>query len=279
MRLEVRDEGRRWRAELALDFRRERDRTVVRQRRFGPLVVQRALYPEGPDPCHAVVLHPPGGIAGGDELHLRLELGPGSHALVTTPGAGRWYRTSGLEASHRVSIRVDKARLEWLPQETIVYDAARARMVTEVDLRDGGRFLGWEILCLGRSASGERFERGAIQQRTTIRRDGKLVWSERGLLAGADPLLASPLGMRNRTVLATLLLAGDTATETLAACRAVAPEEDGAEAGLSCFEGLVLARYLGRSSERAKRWLQALWRILRPAGLGREAEIPRIWNT
>ncbi|AKU92440.1 Urease accessory protein UreD [Vulgatibacter incomptus] len=243
-------------------------------------MVQRALYPEGPDPCHAVVLHPPGGIAGGDDLRLRLELGPGSHALVTTPGAGRWYRTTGLEASQRVSIVADGATIEWLPQETIVYDAARARMETEVELRGGGRFLGWEILCLGRTASGERFERGAIRQRTIIRRDGKLVWSERGALTGGDPLLASALGMRGRSVLATLILAGDApGPDAIAACRAIAPEEDGADTGLSCFEGLVLARYLGRSSERAKRWLRALWRILRPAGLGREAEIPRIWNT
>ena len=227
------DSGARgWNAQLSLRFAHEDGRTIVRQRRSGPLLMQKPLYPEGPELCHAVVLHPPGGIAGGDRLEMALELGAGSHALVTFPGATRWYRSAGPEAMQQVTIRAHDAAIEWLPPETIVYDAARARSELTVELSGKARFLGWEILCLGRTASGEKFARGVFRQRTTIRRDGRLLWSDRTCFEGGDQLLDSPVGFASRTIAASFVLAGPPPdAEALAACRAVVPTEPGGGPG------------------------------------------------
>jgi urease accessory protein len=270
----------RWPAHLALSFHAARGRTTLARRHSGPLVVQKALYPEGPAVCQAVVIHPPGGLAGGDELALALELAPGSHAQLTTPGAGKWYRSEGQEASQRLVAHIEGAHLEWLPQETILFDAAHARMTSEIELHGKARYLGWEILCLGRRAAGEHFSRGALRQRTTIRHDGRLLWGERCHLGGGSALLSSPVGLDGRTVVGTLILAGLTVdAPLLTACRAVRPGEAGARAGLSAWSGMLLARYLGDSGEGARRYLTALWRMLRPPFCGREAVPPRIWST
>lgn len=175
---------------------------------------------------------------------------------------------------------IEDASLEWLPQETIFFDGAAARMSTEIELRGHARYLGWEILCLGRRAAGESFSRGQIRQVTRIRKDGRQLFCERNHLVGKGPLLSSPVGLHGRTVTATLLSAGVTVNaDTLASCRGVRPEGGEARVGLTAFPGLLVARYLGDSSEEARRYFIELFRILRPAQLGREAVLPRIWST
>lgn len=269
-----------WQAELALAFARRGDASILAQRRHrGPLRVQKALYPEGEAVCQAIVLHPPSGVAGGDRLHIAAEVGAGAHAQLTTPGAGKWYRSAGAEASQHLDFSVAPgAVLEWLPQESIVFSGAVARMDSRVRLAGDARFIGWEILCLGRAAAGERFERGRLHLATRIERDGRPLWLERGALAGNDPLLASPAGWAGASVCGTLLLAAPQQLEWLAACRATAPA-DGARHGLTALPGLLIARYLGDNSEAARLWFARLWEILRPAALGRTAVTPRIWNT
>jgi urease accessory protein len=271
-----------WQARLELDFVRRAERTVLAGRRHqGPLRVQKALYPEGPGVCQVLVLHPPSGIAGGDELSLAVDLAAGAHSLLTTPGAGKWYRSAGPWARQALDFRVaENAALEWLPQETIVFDGARGRLESRVRLAPGARYLGWEILCLGRRASGERFDRGELRLDTRIERAGGTIWLERGRLAGGDPLLESPAGLDGFSVCATLLAAGATAgAELLAACRAVASADTAAKHGITTMDDLLVARYLGHSSEAARHWLTALWALLRPVLLGRDAVPPRIWNT
>src|SRR5262245_47867081 len=154
-----------WQARLELRFRAARDRTVLAERRhLGPLVVQRPFYPEG-GICHVYLVHPPGGIVGGDALELQVQAEPGSHALITTSAATRFYRAGPHpHASLRQTLHVQDATLEWLPQETIVFDGARARSRTQVHLQGTSRFLGWEILCLGRPANAERFLHGDLHQ-------------------------------------------------------------------------------------------------------------------
>jgi urease accessory protein len=260
-----------WKAELHLAFEQRAGRTVLAGRRHdGPLVVQKPLYPEGDAVCHAIVVHPPAGIAGGDELELAARAGEGAHALLTTPGAGKWYRSGGPWASQALRFDVDGA-LEWLPQETIVFEGARARLETEVRLRGAARFLGWEILCLGRTGSGERFGKGEVQLDTKLYRDDKLLWLERGRIEGGGALLDSPAGLQGRPVCGTLVASG--APFDLAACRAV----EGV--AVTQLPGVLLARYLGDSSEGAKRLFTQLWMVLRPALFGREAQPPRIWRT
>ncbi|MEW6676753.1 MAG: urease accessory protein UreD [Pseudomonadota bacterium] len=271
-----------WIARLDLGFQRRGGDTVLfRRQHQGPLRVQKALYPEGGAVCHAIVLHPPSGIAGGDELAIRVEVAGGAHALLTTPGAGKWYRSAGPRAVQRLAFQVaDGGRLEWLPQESIVFDGARAEMDLEIDLAGSGRYLGWEVLCLGRRASGEHFDQGGVGLLTRMRRDGKPFWLERGRLAGNDPLLASPAGLAGFTVAGTLLACGGKVpAEVLAACRERVPREAGARYGLSQLPDLLVARYLGHGSESARHWFTGLWGLLRPHLMGREAVMPRIWNT
>ena len=154
-----------WRAELALRFARRDAATLLAQRQHaGPLRVQKALYPEGESVCHAIVLHPPSGIVGGDELSIRVALEAQGHALLTTPGAGKWYRSAGPWANLHNHFEVAAgACLEWLPQETIFFNGCRAAIDSEIRLAPGARYLGWDAWCLGRSASGERFTQGAVQ--------------------------------------------------------------------------------------------------------------------
>lgn len=273
-----------WHAALHLAFARTGERTVLRDNRHhGPLRVQKALYPEGEGVCQAIVLHPPSGIAGGDHLLISATVGAGAHAQLTTPGAGKWYRSGGPEASQRIELTVEEgAALEWLPQETIVFDGARARMETRVRLAADSRFIGWDILCLGRAAAGERFEHGRFDLLCRVERGGAPIWLERGGFDGADPMLASPAGWAGHGVGGTLLCAFPDlprqAAGLLEALRAIAPS-DGASHGITALPGVLVARYLGDNSEAARLWFARLWQTLRPACCGRPAVPPRIWNT
>ena len=271
-----------WRARLSLGFQRREAATILaRREHVGPLRIQKALYPEGEAVCHAIVLHPPSGIVGGDELEIDVTVGPGAHALLTTPGAGKWYRSAGAWASQRLGFAVEaQGVLEWLPQETIVFDAARAAMRSTVDLADDARFIGMEVLCLGRRASGEKFTEGALRLDTRIRRAGRPVWLERGLLEGGSDLLDAAAGLAGFSVSGTFLAAASGVEPgLLAACRDIPIHETGARHGITALPEILVARYLGHSSEAARQWFVALWQALRPALIGREAQLPRIWNT
>jgi len=269
-----------WRADLALDYEWRAARTVLAGRRHdGPLVVQKPFYPEGDEVCHSIIVHPPAGIAGGDELRLTASAGVRARALLTTPGAGKWYRSAGPWARQRLVFDVAAAAsLEWLPQETIVFDGARADMATEVQLQGDAGFIGWEVLCLGRTASAERFDNGECRTRTRIYRDGRLLWLERGVLAGGEDALNATAVLAGQPIVGTLIAAAPVLTsEALIACRKPVPESG--EAAVSLLPGLLVARYLGASSEAAKRYFIALWRVLRPTVVGRAAHEPRIWRT
>ncbi len=267
-----------WCASLSLGFERRADRTVLAAKRHeGPLLVQKPLYPEGGAVCHAIVVHPPGGVAGGDALEIALDSGPGAHALLTTPGAGKWYRSSGAEAAQAIEIQAS-GTLEWLPQESIVFDGALARMQTRVRLARQARYIGWEIVCLGRSGSGERFARGACRIETRLEREQRLLYFERASIEGGAALLRASAGLAGHPVFGTLLASAPGFGRGLVdECRRQAPAKG--EGAVTLLPGVLVARYLGGSSEAAKRYFTALWGVLRPALAGREACEPRIWRT
>ena len=270
-----------WLARLELEYAIAGTRTaLVRRSHIGPLVVQKPLYPEGPDVCHTLILHPPGGIAGNDTLAVDVKLNAGAQVLITMPGATKWYRTQDAAATQRLRVKVEAgATLEWLPPETIVFDRAAARMHTSIGLAAGGAYLGWEILCLGRTASGEKFAAGDIRQTTEISAAGELIWSERCRIDGGSPLLTSAAGLGGAPVSAIMLAAGkNVAPELVAQCRSI--KLDGAaRSGITAMQNIFIARYLGRSSEQAKCYFIDLWRLLRPFFAGRAAVTPRIWTT
>ncbi|HEX9787859.1 MAG TPA: urease accessory protein UreD [Candidatus Binatia bacterium] len=264
---------------MAIDYERRGQRTVLAARRHdGPLAVQKALYPEGDEVCHTIIVHPPGGIAGGDEIDIAIRVRAQGQALLTTPGAGKWYRSAGPRARQRLAFDVEPgAVLEWLPQETIIFNGALAEMDTEVRLCGDGCFIGWEIFCLGRTGSGEKFTQGVCRARTSIQRDGKPLWLERADLSGAAAMM-SPAIMAGEPVAGTMVIAGPELVESLLGpCRAAKPRS-GAGA-VTLLPGLLVGRYLGASSEAAKHYFMQLWQIARPAVSGREAVEPRIWRT
>ncbi len=269
-----------WRARLELGFAKADGRTrLVRRAHEGPLVVQKPLYPEGDDVCQCIVVHPPGGIAGGDDIELRVDVESGAHAQLTTPGATRWYRNAGADAAQRIVFSVaDGGVLEWLPQGTIVFDGAHAATATRVELTGTASYLGWDVICLGRTESSERFTKGRWRQRCDILRDGALIWSERMVLGGNSPWLSSPAGLNRAPVFGTFVAVFATFDDAiLNACRATAPAEgDGA---VTRLPGSLVARYRGASSESAHAYFSALWSIVRPVVAGRAAIIPRIWRT
>jgi urease accessory protein len=270
----------RWEAALSLEFARRDGRSLLARRsQRGPLAVQKTLHPEGDGVCHALVLHPPGGICAGDELTIDVQAGQGAHALLTTPGAGKFYRSSGGRATQHLNFRIEHgAALEWLPQETIVFDGACAALSTRINLADSAAFIGWEVLCLGRTAAGERFRGGLLTTNTRIATEGKTLWLERGRIEGGSRLLDSPAGLAGHPVTATLLATHHgKGPELLNSLRRCAPADG--TAGVTCLPRFLVGRYLGPSAQSARHYFVALWQILRPALVGREAVLPRIWNT
>ena len=123
--------------------------------------MQKALYPEGERVCQAIVLHPPSGIAGGDQLHIAASVAQGAHALLTTPGAGKWYRCGGAEPRRRVDLVARRGRYGGMAAAGNHRLRRRAGAHGDpVALAADSRFIGWEMLCLGRAAAGERFANG-----------------------------------------------------------------------------------------------------------------------
>ncbi len=266
-----------WQAGIELGFEARNGRTLLAHRaRFGPLAVQRPFYPEG-ELCHVYLLHPPGGVAGGDRLNIRVEAAAGARALITTPGAGKFYRSAGPLAEQRVHMKVaEGASLEWLPQENILYPGADLRMETRIELAPGARFIGWEIHCLGLPANDETFREGRAAIGCRIERAGKPLLIERLVIAGEQDL-QGPAGLRGQPVVGTLFATCEDEA-LLQRCRDNLHGTD-IEAGATLLDDLLVVRRLAPSTAAARASFAELWRLLRPEVLGREAVQPRIWLT
>ena len=271
-----------WQAELSLGYQRRGERTVLASRsQRGPLTVQKSLYPEGDEVCHTILLHPPGGIAGGDELAIRASAEAGAHALLTTPGAAKWYRSQGREAKQRIVLNVAAgATLEWLPLETIVFSGARADSEIQLQLARDARLVLWDIVCLGRPACAEPFDHGYWRQRLQLQRDGELLFAEYTDLAGGDALLDSPVGLAGQPVYGSLLLAGCVIDDNLLAELRQRLDESGLKAGITLLQpDLLLARAIGPQTETVRAALTKVWQGLRHLLLAHADTTPRIWNT
>jgi urease accessory protein len=270
-----------WDARLDLTFRRDGGRSILAKRSsYGPLALQKALYPEGEGVCHAILLHPPGGIAGGDRLGIDIDVGQGCHALLTTPGATKWYRTIGPEASQSTRIAIGSdAICEWMPQENIFFNATASRNIIGVELGARAVFCGWDVMCLGRTASGERFDAGRIRQHIHVSREAGPIFEELGVIEGGSAVLESPAGMAGYPVCGTFLVAGvAVGREALEYCRNVVPQGD-CKWGVSAMGDLFVARCLAKSGEVARNYFLQMWRRLRPDYARVPGRVPRIWAT
>lgn len=239
-------------------------------------MVQRPFY-ERDGTCQVYVLHPPGGVVGGDELELGATLGAGARALLTTPAASKIYASQRHRAQQRQRFSIAAgASLEWLPQETIVYDGARFHGELSVELAPGAHFSGWEITCVGRDAHG--FRSGEYSQRWLLSRGERPLWGERAAFRGDDPFLTAAWGLAGRPVMGTFVSTG--ADPSLA--DTIREELDGSDeswTSVTCMRDVLVARYLGYSAETAKRAFARAWAHVRRSTQGRSAEAPRIWAT
>lgn len=274
-----------WHGRLDLHYRREGERTRLHDRHRGPLRVLQSLYPESPAVCHNVLVHPPGGIVGGDVLELVAEVEAGAHALLTTPGAARFYRSAGDEAQQSTLARVGAGgRLEWLPLETICHRGARGSNRLRFELAPGAEMIGWDLLALGLPASGEAFDRGRFVQQIEL----PGAWLERGILDGADTqLLRSPLGLAGRSVTGTMWLAAGEALAPArrdalieAAREVVAVDGLASTAGVTApNERVVVLRALAPRVEPMMKLMVAVWKRWREAAWRLAPCAPRIWSS
>jgi urease accessory protein len=273
-----------WEARLRLQFARNAaGKTLLTEREHeGPLRVQKALYPEGDAVCHAVLLHPPGGIAGGDQLQISAHLLPEAQVLITTPGATKWYKANGASASQQISLNLAAgSHLDWLPQDAIFFEACDARSSITVDLDPDASFFGWELQQLGRS---EGWPTGQIQLNTTLNCRGQALWLEQALIKANSPLLKSSQGLANYPVMASCWAVGKTLNMTH--CEALQSQlnwTDGARAGASFIKqsgmGLVVLRLLAQDAETARAVLINAWQQLRQPLSGHLPAAPRLWKT
>ena len=278
-----------WPATLQLDYRCDTligaPRTVVHDRHDGPLRILASLYPESPVVCHNVLVHPPGGIVGGDTIAITARLAPHCHALVTTPGATRFYRSAGVAATQALDARLaDGARLEWLPLETIAHSGCSAENRMRFELAAGAEMIGWDLLALGLPASNEPFERGRFTQQIEL----PGCWLERAVIDAEDKhLLDSKLGWAGQRVLGTMWFAAGSALaperrETLldAARLLCADHTLRATAGVTSAHAKVLTlRVLSARVEPAMTLLTRVWARWRELAWALPACAPRVWRT
>lgn len=266
-----------WQAELTLHFAARANKTVLAERhRHGPLAIQRPFYPED-DVCHAYILHPPGGVVGGDQLNINLYVEANSHALLTTPGATKFYRSGGQQAHQQQHFNVSGA-LEWLPQENIFFPGANSRLSTHIYLEADAAYIGWEVQCLGRPVINERFKKGQLILSTHLYRDDAPLFVD-CLSIGCEQDLHGIAALRGHPVMATML----ATPATQGALELVRPlcevESIQGHAGVTLMNDVLIVRYLGDSTAEAHELLRTAWKIIRPLVANRSAVTPRIWNT
>jgi urease accessory protein len=270
-----------WHGQLQLDFDHRQGETIVScSQAQAPLKFQRPFYPEGKSVCHGVMLHTAGGVVGGDRLSTQIRLNPNAHALLTTAAATKIYG-SNLESNQTIHIQVDEsACLEWLPQETILFDGARYRQNLRVELAPLATWMGWEMTRLGRSARGEKFLSGEWRSHTEVWQAGRLLWVDPQWLLGGNEMLQSSHGLAGFPVVGSFVFMGqEVSKEWVEAVRsrwASASDLPG-EIGVTRLMNGLLCRYRGSSTTAARQRFMEAWDVLRCQFLGRSSCVPRVW--
>lgn len=272
-----------WNATLELDYTRQAGKTVAHFRHSGPLRILQSLYPEGDAICHNVIVHPPGGLVGGDTLDLKFSVGAGAHGLVTTPGATRFYRSAGEPALQRTQLTLEPgARMEWLPLEAICYSGCLAENRLSMALAPGAELIGWDVTALGLPGAHQPFEAGRFVQHIEV----PGLWLERGRIdAGDHRLMNSPLGLAGQRCMASIFfvagspLARNRRQDALDLAREVIDAHAlAASAGATSPDGqVVIVRALAPLVEPAMDLMKRVWAAWRGHFWQLPAPRPRIW--
>ncbi len=269
-----------WHAALNLEFARRLERTVlVRRHHYGPMVIQKTLYPEGDTATHGVILHPPGGVAGGDSLKMDVTLADKSQVLLTTPGATKWYKSAGRLASQNLFFQLaEQSQMEWLPQENIIFNGAQVSLNTDISLAADARLATWEIVSMGRRASGETWQQGQFRQCLTIKRQQRLIWKETTVMGPDSKVLSALAGLNGYAVFGSFIIAAGTVPAAIIEqCRAISV--NAGAFGVTALPEIFAARYIGNCPQLARQYFEQLWCCLRPWYAGANVVRPRIWAT
>ena len=274
-----------WHAHLQLDYTHTAAKTLARHQHDGPLRILQSLYPEGDAVCHNVLVHPPGGLVGGDTLNINITASGQSHGLITTPGATRFYKSDGELALQRTQIQLhDESRLEWLPMEAICYNRCLAQNELRIDLGAEAEFIGWDVTAFGLPHAKLPFEQGRFRQHIEV----PGVWLERGLLDAQDTrLMKGPVGLGGNCCIASIFfvtgskLGRARKQQALDAARAVIDDHPlRATAGAtSPNDRVIVVRALAPMVEPAMQLLRGVWAAWRAQLWHQPAVNPRIWMT
>jgi len=264
-----------WKAELKLGFVQGEKKTVLAQRsHYGPLTVQRPFYPEG-EVCHVYILHPPGGIVAGDQLSIDVQVDSQAKALITTPGAGKIYRSDGEKAYQKLSFNIKQdAILEWLPQETIVFEGAKLDSVVNVELANNARFMAWEILVLGRPAANEGFSQGEAILNWHINREGKPLFLEKMRLD--TQAFTARWGLQGCASSGTFFATG-ASKENLEAVRTLIADTTGQ--GVTLIDDLLICRATADKTQIIRQFFENVRELIRNDIVQQQPYTPRIWAT
>ena len=267
-----------WIAELELRFSKSKSKTFLSTRKhIGPLTIQRPFYPEG-DLCHLYLLHPPGGIVGGDQLSIEVNTDSNSSALLTTPGATKVYRTSDHKHStiNQNFIVAEDSSFEWLPMETIVFPGANSQFSSKLLLSGNARIAAWEVYCLGRPAINESFDFGSLNFSLELWRDGMPILLDKLMIDKTE--LESVVGLRGFPVFGTFIIS-KTNKKVLETVRTMMIETESCVTGVTQIEDIIIVRSLAKKTYLMQDLFKKIWQTVRPLVFNREATIPRIWAT
>jgi urease accessory protein len=281
-----------WQARLELgfemqDFEVQAARTILRHRKhIGPLRVQKALWPEDNGICHAILVHPPAGIAGGDALEIDVQAGAHSHAVLTTIGAGKWYGSDGRLAEQSVHLRVgEQAVLEWLPQEVMLYDSARVNSHVRIDLAQSSCLMAWDMLLIGRASRDEYFTDGLYNSQTQIWQGEQLLLDDRLAIAGGDRWLTSPLGLAGHRLMGTFWAVAPDTHRSAQQMDALIDQmyelivRSKIPMAITRLDHLLVMRYVGDDARQCLDGFAAMRASLRRAWLDLDEAYLRIWRT
>ncbi|MDS3861503.1 urease accessory protein UreD [Thermosynechococcaceae cyanobacterium BACA0444] len=269
-----------WRGDLRLGYRWHHDRTeVIQAYAKAPLRIQRPFYPESPQVCHSVMLHTAGGMVGGDRLNVQLDLQAQAQVLLTTAAASKVYRAPIHPVSQTIELNIaPQACLEWLPQDTIIFNQARYHQSMRVNLAPGGLWLAWEMTRFGRTAREEIFTAGNWQSHTEVWQDGLPLWIDRQWLPGTSETFYGLHGLNGCPVVGSLVFIGQEVSSTVIQEARVLWPGPLTDIGVSRLAAGMICRYRGQDRGAAQAWFIAVWGLLRVLFLGRVVCVPRVWG-
>ncbi len=242
----------------------------------------RAMFPqyEADDIKQAVLVTTSGGLTGGDRLAISIAAEPGARAFVTTQAAEKIYRSTGALTEIAVSLRLaEGAWLEWLPQETILFEGARFRRDTAVHVRRDARLIAGEIVVFGRIERGERLETARYFDRWRLYRDDALLWADALSLSDSPQrALGHPAGFGGAVAAALVVFAAPDDAAFIDRARTWIGGS-ASRGAVTVVNGLLVARFLGNSTAELRGDVARYWCALRAAAATLPSQLPRTWYT